>query len=381
MKLRKKIIVIVSVLALLAYLAITFLPIITGFVQAAETKYELQQKLEQSQKSKDAAEQKIKDLNSEKATINEELEELNSQIAEVENEVNEMNAAIAENEAQIAAQQEKIDIYDDQFKERARTMYKHGSVSYLDVLFGANSFSDLMYKIQIVERIIGYDRDIIEQMYNAKTILENQKAEKELNLQILENKQSEYNSKITLRNQKLEQINSDVEEARAQADKEDAEMAALRNKIAQMSQNGQASSTSSGPSVASYGSMQWPSATSRYVTSQYGTRFHPIQKRYKTHTGIDIGAASGTPVLAAESGTVIMAQWNGGYGKCVVIDHGGGITTLYGHNSSLNVSVGQKVSKGQQIALVGSTGNSTGPHIHFEVLINGRHTDPNAYVK
>ncbi len=373
---RKRYVAIIAIISLIAFLAITLLPTISNIVYAAGTRAQLEEKLKQSQASKSAAEQKVKDLNAQKSSIKEELEALNSQIAEVENEVNEMNAAIAENNAQIEAQQEKIDIYDDEFKERARTMYKHGSVSYLDVLFGANSFSDLMYKVKMVERIINYDRAIIQEMTDARTALEKQREEKEFNLQILENKQSEYNSKIALRNEKINQINSDVEAARAQADKEEAEMASLRSQIAKLG-----SSTSSGPSVASYGSMQWPSATSKYITSPYGTRFHPIQKRYKTHTGIDIGAASGTPVLAAESGKVIMAQWNGGYGKCVVIDHGGGITTLYGHNSSLSVSVGQKVTKGQQIALVGSTGNSTGPHIHFEVLINGKHTDPMAYVR
>ena len=373
---RKRYVAIIALISLIAFLAITLLPTISNIVYAAGTRAQLEEKLKQSQASKSAAEQKVKDLNAQKSSIKEELEALNSQIAEVENEVNEMNAAIAENNAQIEAQQEKIDIYDDEFKERARTMYKHGSVSYLDVLFGANSFSDLMYKVKMVERIINYDRAIIQEMTDARTALEKQREEKEFNLQILENKQSEYNSKIALRNEKINQINSDVEAARAQADKEEAEMASLRSQIAKLG-----SSTSSGPSVASYGSMQWPSATSKYITSPYGTRFHPIQKRYKTHTGIDIGAASGTPVLAAESGKVIMAQWNGGYGKCVVIDHGGGITTLYGHNSSLSVSVGQKVTKGQQIALVGSTGNSTGPHIHFEVLINGKHTDPMAYVR
>lgn len=372
---RKKYISVIAIISLIAFLAITVLPIVSSVVYG-ETRAQLEEKLRESQKSKNEAEKKVQSLSNEKKAIKEELEILNAEIAEVEHDVNEMNSAIAENNAQIEAQQEKIDIYDDEFKTRARTMYKHGSVSYLDVLFGANSFGDLMYKIKMVERIINYDRDIIKQMTDAKQVLVEQKEQKEYNLEILKNKQSEYNSKIALRNRKMEQINSDVEAARAQADKEEAEMAALRSQIAKLG-----SSTSSGPSVASYGSMQWPSTTSKYITSPYGTRFHPIQKRYKTHTGIDIGAASGTPVVAAESGKVIMAQWNGGYGKCVVIDHGGGITTLYGHNSSINVSVGQKVSRGQQIALVGSTGNSTGPHIHFEVLINGRHTDPMAYVR
>lgn len=376
----KKIISIIAIVSLLAFLFVSFIPTITMLV-SAETRAELEAKLQKSKQSKQNAEQEIKDLNAQKKAITKEKEELDMQVAEVEGEVNEINAAIAENENQITQQEEKINVYDDEFKERARVMYKYGSISYLDVLFGANDFGDLLYKMQITDRVINHDRDILQQMADAKAELEEQKAQKEINKEILVNKQSELASKVALRNQKIAEIESDVEAARAQADKEDAEMEKIRNQIAAMSQSGQASSTSSGPSVASYGSMQWPSATSRYVTSPYGWRFHPIQKRNKLHTGLDIGAASGTPVLAAESGRVIMSSWNGGYGKCVVIDHGGGITTLYGHNSSLLVSVGQQVTKGQTIALVGSTGNSTGPHIHFEVLVNGKHTDPNAYVQ
>ena len=377
----KKLISVIAIISLIAFLILSLVPTFQMFVSAAPSKAELEEKYKKSQQSKAKAEAQIKELNEKKKEIKAEKEELDRQVAEVEHEVNEITASIMESENQIAKQEEKIVKYDGQFKERARIMYKHGSISYLDVLFGSNDFGDLLYKMQIADKVINYDKDILQQMADAKQALVDIKEEKELNRQILANKQSELDSKIALRNQKMAQIESDVEAARAQADKEDAEMEKVRNQIAAMSQSGQASSTSSGPSVASYGSMQWPSATSRYVTSPYGWRFHPIQKRNKLHTGIDIGAGSGTAVLAAESGRVIMSSWNGGYGKCVVIDHGGGISTLYGHNSSLLVSVGQQVTKGQTIALCGSTGNSTGPHIHFEVLVNGRHTDPGAYVK
>ncbi|HVI41383.1 MAG TPA: M23 family metallopeptidase, partial [Anaerovoracaceae bacterium] len=118
------------------------------------------------------------------------------------------------------------------------------------------------------------------------------------------------------------------------------------------------------------------SASSTRVTSEFGMRYHPILKVNKMHTGIDIGAASGTKVLAANSGTVIKAGWNNSYGNVVMIDHGGGIVTLYAHNSKLLVSTGDVVAKGQNISLVGSTGNSTGPHIHFEVRVNGEYKNP-----
>ena len=129
----------------------------------------------------------------------------------------------------------------------------------------------------------------------------------------------------------------------------------------------------------SSGSFTWP-ATVRTITSEFGNRLHPIQKVWKFHSGIDIGAGSGTSIFAADGGTVSMSGTNGGYGKCVIIDHGGGLQTLYGHCSALLVSAGTKVSKGQVIAKVGSTGDSTGPHLHFEVRKNGTAVNPHNYL-
>ncbi len=126
--------------------------------------------------------------------------------------------------------------------------------------------------------------------------------------------------------------------------------------------------------------MQWPSKASTRITSPFGMRNHPILKVPKMHTGIDIGASSGTDILAANAGTVITAGWNNSYGYMVMIDHGGGIVTLYAHASKLLVSTGNVVARGQTIAKVGSTGMSTGPHLHFEVRLNGVYKNPLDYV-
>jgi murein DD-endopeptidase MepM/ murein hydrolase activator NlpD len=129
------------------------------------------------------------------------------------------------------------------------------------------------------------------------------------------------------------------------------------------------------------GEMMWPVPGQYKITSPFGNRLHPISKQYKMHTGIDISGPKGTPVVAAQTGTVVYANWFGSYGKAIIVDHGGGITTLYAHNDTINVSVGSVVKKGDNIALLGSTGYSTGPHLHFEVRINGEYVEPLTYVK
>ena len=142
---------------------------------------------------------------------------------------------------------------------------------------------------------------------------------------------------------------------------------------------GGANANSTNGSLAFNGSFIWPVASYVYVSSRFGLRIHPITGQQKTHTGIDIASNQGTSIYAADGGTVTLASWNGGYGNCVMIDHGNGYVTLYGHMSSIAVSQGQAVSQGETIGYVGSTGKSTGPHLHFEVLKNGTRIDPEQF--
>ena len=386
---------IISIIALIAAITFIAISLIPTFISAkAATQAELEAKLQESKQKKEQAQQQQKDIQYKKDIAVSEVQQLDSEIEAIENEIETVNNQIYESEAaidqkntEIEQQKENIALYKDDFIARARIMYIRGPMSYLDVLFGANDFSDLLYKAQMIKKVTEYDQRILREMADAqaaieaaKADIEDEKANQELTKQIKENTEAELESKRSEKETAIAQLNSDAEKAKALEDEADAEMEQFRNELANMSSSGAASSSSSSTSVASYGSMQWPAVASKTITSPYGYRFHPIQKVNRFHSGIDIGAAYGTGIVAAESGTVIKAAWNGGYGKCIVIDHGGGIYTLYGHCSQINVSVGQSVSRGEQIGLIGSTGNSTGPHLHFEVLINGSTTDPLSYV-
>ena len=181
----------------------------------------------------------------------------------------------------------------------------------------------------------------------------------------LEERQAEY-----------DEIMAAEDAANANIDKLVAELEAQRR--AEQANNGGGSS-GAGSGANSTGSFIWPVASYVYVSSRFGQRVHPITGEIKNHTGIDIASNQGTTIYAADGGTITLAAWNGGYGNCVMIDHGNGYVTLYGHMSSIAVSQGQTVSQGDTIGYVGSTGNSTGPHLHFEVLKNGTRIDPEQF--
>lgn len=389
-KKRSKFITFIAIVALIAFLWLSLAPYIATIANAA-TKQEVQQKIIDSQNKKSSAQSTINKKTAEKTVIEAEKEKLDNDIAALEDKIYGINLKIIENESQIniltdeiTEAEEKIVEYGEQFQSRATYMYKYGTTSYINILFGSASFSDLIYNMQIVKRLTAYDDQVLEEMADAKQVIVENKAAIELtkaaNIEHKGNLSSEKSNldvKLRERQTKIAALNSDIEEARRIADQEDAAMKQLKNQLESMTAKGQISKGSG--TVSGGGTLLWPS-TCTTITSPYGTRFHPIQQRYTMHTGIDIGASYGSNVFAVADGTVKLSGWNGGYGKCIVIDHGNGLSTLYGHNSVLSVSTGANVTKGQVIALVGSTGNSTGPHIHFEVLVNGQHTNPLSYL-
>lgn len=328
-----------------------------------------------------------KEIKSGKAVVN----DLNKQIKSLENqinlsqlEINEIGVNIKQTQTQIdeairqlGALQEDIAQQNTELNARLRTMYKNGSVGFLDVLLGSRGINDLMTNLDRVQRIYDNDKEVLQTLQAEHKEIDEQKNYL-IGLQTklkaaqddVKAKQDALNSDKAEINEKQKEAASDVKALEEQENALNAEANALISEIRKLSGGG----TYAG------GSMLWPVPGVSRITSQFGYRIHPILGYKKLHTGIDIGAASGTTIIAANSGTVIKAGWNNSYGNMVMVDHGGGIVTLYAHASSLLVSAGTTVSAGQAIAKVGSTGMSTGPHLHFEVRVNGNYVDPLGYV-
>ena len=261
--------------------------------------------------------------------------------------------------------------------KRVRDIYINGQISYIDVLFGAKDVADFMTRMDMLKKIIKQDYELVHTVLEEKNTIE--EAQKELNKdkeiqaeQELKARQSReiMEAKVKKRQEIINKMKSD----KATIDRQYDELMAASKQITAMLQR----SNMANMPVSGSGAMVWPVGGT--VTSEFGWRTHPITGTQKFHSGIDIGADYGVPIAAAQSGTVEYAGWISGYGNAVIINHGGGVTTLYGHNESLAVSVGQQVSQGQTIAYCGSTGNSTGPHCHFEVRKNGEPVSPYGYL-
>lgn len=371
----KKLIVVTAILTAL------FLCVQTSVVSAASLS-DIRSQIKEKEAALKEGQSKEKDLSSQMLELEEKISSMQESIDKLDSAIEEGEAKLVTLEAELKKAQEKIEVQNDNLGARLRNMYKSGSVGFLDVLLDSGSFSEFLTNLDMVEAVYASDKEVLAGLEEAYDEIEAKKKEvealqtelKESKAVAQEEKSNLETSKATVEKQKKE-IAASNEETQEMLDKLNAEADRVS---AEVKQKGSSSTTSKYTG----GAMAWPvpSVGTSNITSIYGWRTHPIFGVGRGHTGVDIGASYGSSVVAANPGTVIFSGWNGGYGNCVIIDHGGGITTLYGHNSSLKVSVGQKVSRGQTIALIGSTGWSTGPHCHFEVRINGNHTDPLDYI-
>lgn len=348
----------------------------------------LKDKLSSLTDKKKQAKQELAALQSRKSSILEEIGKLDAAIeaAEAELEVQEeliaqLDGLIVIKEAELAESQRKEAEQYDKLKDRVRFMHENGSMSYLSILLSSDDFSDFLSRYEIVSQISKYDKKLFEELKALKEQIAEQKASLEadradavkVKASMDANKQ-ELEATYNDRNAQMKQIEAAEGDAKAQYLEIEAEEDRLSEEI-KKAVNELAKSQASATYVG--GSFMWPlPAANNVVTCKYGMRTHPITGVYKLHTGVDLRASSGTKIYAANSGTVTTAAYSTAYGYYVVINHGGGVATLYAHMSKMAVSRGQKVSQGAVIGYVGSTGYSTGPHLHFEITENGVRINP-----
>ena len=319
--------------------------------------------------------------------------QLNNQEIELYDEM------IAEKAAELEEAQRLENEQLERYRARVRAMEENGGYNILAIISKSDSFSDMLTAMDDVGEIMESDRQLEDAYIAARENTESVKADyedtraelEELKAQ-LKAEQEELEKDIEEAIQIILDLENDLENRQAEYDAimaaEDAANATIDKLVAELEAQraaeaaaaaAAAGGSSGGGSANASGSFLWPVASYVYVSSRFGLRVHPITGKTKSHTGIDIASNQGTAVYASDGGTVTLAGWNGGYGNCIMIDHGNGYVTLYGHLSSISVSVGQTVSQGATIGAVGSTGNSTGPHLHFEVLKNGTRIDPEQF--
>lgn len=327
--------------------------------------------------------------------IQEQLDAATKEYKDIADQLARTQAQIDKTRARLAEEQAKLEARQDVFRKRIRDIYMHGQLNYLDVVLGAKDFNDFANRVELLRRIIAADMELITSIREQRDQIElmQQELEGELSRQqVLMDEAEKKKAEIEERKSEQQAILYQAENDKATAEQayrelEDAsasigemlrQRAAERAAAAAAAQGGGDDGGYSYQPVSGSGVFIWP--VNGVITSEYGYRTHPIFGSTIYHSGMDIGVDYGTPVCAADSGVVVEADWISGYGYTVIIDHGNGLSSLYGHNESLNVSAGQSVSQGQVIAYAGSTGNSTGPHVHFEVRQNGDTVDPAAYL-
>lgn len=393
---KKTMVIICITLAAAMVLAVVGPVAISGMysmMAEAASESELNNKLDENEKAQQELQDELDSVTQEKKEMQAEKDRLDSEIADLATEIDSITRTIAQNESDIAQKEaeiesleQEIEENDELLKTRLRVMYEKGSTGYIDVLFSATSFSDLLLRIDMIQQIYEHDQTLIQEMETAKATVETAKAEIEAAKTANEGLQADLETEQAAMQQKSDESDSVIarlaqseEELQAELEEREQENQDILNQIAAAKAAQQASGNYNAVAANTYtgGQLGFPTASSYKITSSFGWRtFKGVPNN---HTGIDIGVAMGTPVLACEDGVVTGSGWRNSYGYCITIDHGS-ITTLYAHNSVLQVSVGETVQRGQQIALAGSTGNSTGPHIHLGVIANGQYVNPAPYI-
>lgn len=376
-KMKKTLSALCAVLMLVALLPV-LVPVESSH---AVTRQELQQQLsEAEQKAKDYKEQiealqkdKDKALQT-KMLLDQRNAVLQQQIDTLQQQIDYTAQTIVEYES---AEEKQYEL----FCRQVRQEEERGSVSYWSVLFKATGFADLLSRIDFINEVMDYNQRVINDLRNVRSQLAESRREMETQKTVMDQKQEELEEDIAEAQRVINEYVATEKGLQEMHDAEEAEAERITEELKNYyEQNGGAGGGVDDSSTqAVLDGLIWPS-NARYITDKFGYRDSPTAGASTDHKGVDIGAPYYSDVFAAQSGTVIQAGWNGGYGYCVTIAHPQGVATLYAHLDDYFVSVGQSVSRGQVIAECGSTGISTGPHIHYEVRVNGVQIDPLPYL-
>ena len=329
-------------------------------------------KLKANQEKQEELDDKINNLNEKTEKIEEKIKSSNERIEKINKESEKLKKEIKQLEEDITSNQESL-------AERLKVINNNYTLGYLKVILSSNSISDFLNNIYIVQEVVKQDKQMLNDLENNKNEIKdkkeildkNKEEEKVIKDELVKDKENLDKDKIELKKLKEELVREEEE-----LEKKLQKIAAQKTAISSDSNNLANSNSSS--TVISNGS--WPVPGYSRVSSPFGYRIHPVLGIKKLHTGIDIPAPTGTPTVAVSSGTVIYSGVQGSYGNTVMIQHDNGLVSLYAHNSSLVVKVGDQVKKGQVVAKIGSTGRSTGPHLHFEIRVNGTAQNPLNYL-
>lgn len=354
----------------------------------------IQQQMTNEANKKSEAEKTIGTVYEQLHAIQIELDTATTELKQVQADRIQLDKDITKTEAELKAAQARLQSREKVFYKRVRDIYINGRLSYLDVVVGSKDFSDFANRMEMLKRILQSDMDLIntikterEEIASKKAKLEEDRA-KVLELEkVAQEKQNLINQKKAERQAVLERAMNDRDTAERAYNELMASSASITAMLQQRAAERAAAAAAAASQGGGGGGATWVQGTGQLaapvvapITSDFGWRIHPIYGTRRLHAGTDFGVDEGTPVHAADGGVVVEAGWVSGYGYTVIIDHGNGMSTLYAHNSDVAVSPGQTVSKGQVVSYSGNTGGSTGPHLHFEVRINGEPTDPMGYL-
>lgn len=360
----------------------------TDLQEAQKEKESLEKDLKEAQELIDSLKNSKSDVKQDVDQLNKKLNDISAKVEELEKQLKAKQQEIADMESALASAKERESIQYENMKKRIKFLYENNQTSNIEMLLSSESFTDFLNTAEYITQISQYDRKMLKAYQTTQqTIAQTQKdlQQEYANLTTLEEQVKKEKQAVAAlqaaKKGELAEVSEDLTDAETLAKAYEDEIKAQNEVIAQIqAAQKQAEESPSGDQTQGTGSMTWPCPSSRRITSDYGPRKSPTAGASTNHKGIDIGAMYGADIVAADSGKVLISTYSQSAGNYIVIDHGGGICTVYMHASSRLVSVGDNVTRGQVIAKVGSTGYSTGNHLHFGVTVNGSYVSPWGYV-